>query len=88
LPPQPIMVKAEATSKRKRPVCKVEFVLLRTVCSSFGGLSVTDSCAILILFHHFITSTFKPQEISACVCIVRPCTNAVMVHCPNSQEVQ
>lgn len=88
LPPQPIMVKAAATSKRKRPVCNVEFILLRTVYSSFGGLSAADSRAALILFLHFITSTFKPQEISACVCIVRPCTSEVMVHCPNSQEVQ
>jgi hypothetical protein len=45
LPPQPIMVKAETTNKRKRPVCNVEFILLRTVYSSFGGLSVTDSRA-------------------------------------------
>jgi hypothetical protein len=48
------MVKAAATSKRKRPVCNVEFILLRTVYSSFGGLSVADSRAALILFlHHF-----------------------------------
>jgi hypothetical protein len=56
LPPQPIMVKAAATNKRKRPVCNVEFILLRTVYSSFGGLSVADSRAALIFvpsLHHF-----------------------------------